>query len=129
MVDMVQDGLRVLVIDDEASIRRLVSLVLAEEGYAPISAASGAEGLELAAADAPALVLLDVMMPDLDGVETLRRLRLLPGLDAVPVIMMTAAVSLARDIAGAQDVLSKPFDIARLLLTVETAVSTAPRPA
>jgi CheY-like chemotaxis protein len=115
--------LRVLIIDDEPSIRRLVSIVLEDEGYAPLAVASAPEGLAHIASSPPDLVLLDLMMPEMDGEEALRCLRLLPGGSEIPVVIMSAAVTLAHSIAGVQGVLDKPFDLAELLVAVERATN------
>ncbi len=125
-VDIVAEAqpprLPVLVIDDEPAIRRLVTLVLEEEGYAPVAAASAVEGLAVVAEHRPALVLLDLMMPELDGRETLRRIRALPGGDTIPVVIMSAALALAKTIDGVQGIIEKPFDLAALVLAVERTI-------
>jgi CheY-like chemotaxis protein len=114
---------RVLIIDDEEPIRLVVSSVLEYEGYAVDAAANG-EALRLAAAHPPDLVLLDIMMPIMDGPEVRRRLRQDPRTADVPVVVMTAAGDAtvwARrlDAAGA---LQKPFDLDNLLDLVQRLV-------
>ena len=84
----------VLLIDDEADIRRIGELSLARLGrWRVVKAASGAEGVALAASERPDLILLDVMMPDQDGPATLARLRADPATRAIPVIFVTAKSS------------------------------------
>jgi two-component system KDP operon response regulator KdpE len=101
----------VLVVDDEAPIRRFVRAELEAQGYRVLLAGNGAEALERIADDRPDLVLLDVMLPDLDGFAVLRRLR---ATSAVPVIMLTARagdLDTVRGLqAGADDYITKPFN-------------------
>jgi CheY-like chemotaxis protein len=105
----------VLLIDDEPDIRRIGEMSLAAIGKLKvILASSGTEGIELARAHKPDVILLDVMMPGLDGPATLQRLRADPAVSTIPVIFMTAKVQRAeidRYLAlGAQGVVPKPFD-------------------
>ncbi len=109
----------VLVVDDEPVIRALVADVLRDEGFTVITAADGREGLDLLARERPDLVLMDVMMPGLDGREAYLAMRSRPDLPDVPVVMMSAAVKpdgLDPSIAG---YLPKPFDLDDLLTLVE----------
>jgi len=103
---------RILVVDDEAPVREVLTEYFATEGYAVEAATSGLEALSAVRGGRADLVLLDVRMPGLDGVEVLRRIRELT--DSVPVIMVTANedVSLARETLtlGAFDYVAKPFD-------------------
>jgi two-component system response regulator (stage 0 sporulation protein F) len=106
----------VLVIDDQPGIRRLLTEVLQEEGYAVLEASNGYDGLQKARDSRPALILMDMKMPGMDGIETLRELRRL-GIGE-RVIMMTAygeldLVTEAKEI-GAADYITKPFDILAL---------------
>jgi two-component system response regulator (stage 0 sporulation protein F) len=106
----------VLVIDDQPGIRRLLIEVLSEEGYAVAEAANGYDGLQKAKDLHPALILMDMKMPGMDGIETLRELKRL-GIGE-KVIMMTAygeldLVTEAKEI-GAADYITKPFDIVAL---------------
>src|SRR5437773_6840302 len=103
---------RILVIDDEAAIRDSLRMTLEYEGYEFIAAATGQEGLALAEREAPDLVLLDIKMPGMDGMEVLGRLRTL--LEGVPVIMIsghgTTSTAVEAIKRGAADFLDKPFD-------------------
>lgn len=114
---MSQTG-KILVVDDEGINRITMEAILAPEGYQLHFAANGREACETARAIEPDLVLLDVMMPDLDGFEVCRRLRADPRLGSVPVIMVTAlndAASRLQGInAGADDFLSKPYALDEL---------------
>ncbi len=102
-------------IDDEDDIREVAQLALeAVAGWEVFGASSGAEGLRLAAERMPDAILLDVMMPDMDGPTTFRRLRDDPATASIPVILLTAKVQAADrrrfDGLGVEGVLSKPFD-------------------
>ena len=103
---------RILVVDDEAPVREVLTEYFATEGYAVEAATSGLEALSAVRGGRADLVLLDVRMPGLDGVQVLRRIRELT--DSVPVIMVTANedVTLARETLtlGAFDYVAKPFD-------------------
>ncbi|MDR3559963.1 MAG: response regulator [Negativicutes bacterium] len=106
----------VLVIDDQPGIRRLLIEVLSEEGYSVVDAANGYDGLQKAKEHHPDLILMDMKMPGMDGIETLKELKALGIGDRV--IMMTAygeldLVTEAKDI-GAADYITKPFDIIAL---------------
>ncbi len=106
---------RILCVEDEADIRTVAELALASVGgFTVLLCASGAEAIEKARAFKPDLMLLDVMMPGMDGPDTLKALRALPGLKAVPAVFLTAK-ALPSEIArykklGALDVIAKPFD-------------------
>ncbi len=106
---------RVLVIDDEDDIRAITSVALERVGGWDVrSAADGATGLAIAAEWHPDAILLDAMMPDMDGLATLEALRKRPGTAAIPVLFLTARIQTAeRRVlveAGADGVLAKPFD-------------------
>jgi CheY-like chemotaxis protein len=107
--------LRILHVDDEPDIREVVELALGlDADFAVQSCPSGGEGLAAAAQDPPDLILLDVMMPGMDGPTTLKRLRENPQTAAIPVVFMTARAQ-TREIElflslGAVGVIAKPFD-------------------
>lgn len=107
---------RVLVIDDERRIRELLELALAHNGYTVRSAPDGASGLALAKEFAPDLIVLDVMMPQIDGIALLPMLRRVTD---APVIMLSAKGELENRVEGlvhgADDYLSKPFELSELL--------------
>jgi len=109
---------RILIVDDEPFNVDLLEQQLAEQGYRTIVATDGAQALERLAAEAPDLVLLDWMMPGMDGLEVLRRMRAEPRWAAVPVIMLTARGSTEDKVraldAGADDYVTKPTDEAEL---------------
>ena len=106
----------VLVIDDQPGIRRLLIEVLKEEGYQVVTASNGYDGLQAAQVVNPQLILMDMKMPGMDGIETLKELKKVGQGDRV--IMMTAygeldLVNQAKEI-GAYDYITKPFDIIAL---------------
>jgi two-component system OmpR family response regulator len=108
---------RLLVVDDEATILELLSGSLRLAGFEVMTASSGAEAVRAAASGRPDLVLLDVMMPDGDGFEALRRIR--SGGGEVPVIFLTARDEVPDRVAGfaagADDYVTKPFSLDELL--------------
>jgi CheY-like chemotaxis protein len=116
---------RVLFVEDDPDIQTVARMALeAVGGFTVLGCSSGTEALERVEAFAPDLILLDVMMPGMDGLETLQSLRLLPGAAAVPVVFLTAKVQ-AQEIAGyreagAADVIAKPFDPMTLPATVRS---------
>ncbi|MBV9735784.1 MAG: response regulator transcription factor [Acidisphaera sp.] len=116
-------GARILVIDDEPQIHRFLRPALASAGYDVEVAASGQEGLRLAASRSPEAVLLDLGLPDLDGQAVLRRLR---QFSKVPVIVLSARDRAGEKIsaldAGADDYVEKPFDLGELLARIRAAL-------
>lgn len=108
-------ALRVLYVEDEPDIQEIARMALETLGGFELRVCSGgAEALEVATGFGPDIVLLDVMMPGMDGIETLDGLLRLPELDAVPMVFMTAKVQPREETAlrqaGAVDVIPKPFD-------------------
>jgi two-component system phosphate regulon response regulator PhoB len=116
------DAERVLVVDDEPDIVALVAYHLAKSGYSVSTAASGPEGLELARRDKPALVVLDLMLPGLSGLEVMQQLRADPRTSRIAVLMLTARREESERIEGltlgADDYLTKPFSPQELVLRV-----------
>jgi putative two-component system response regulator len=113
---------RILVVDDVESNIKVLETQLHAEGYATIAARNGSEALALARSENPDLILLDVMMPDMDGYETVARLKADPRTQPVPVIMVTALDDRDSKLraleAGAEEFLSKPIDRADLRVRV-----------
>ncbi len=114
------NGQKILVVDDEPAIRELIVAVLEDEGYEAIGAGSGSRALELLPMERPDLVLMDIMMPEMDGREALRRMREQPDLAGIPVVMMSAAFAPDRIGHPVSAFLSKPFDLDHLLDTVSS---------
>jgi pilus assembly protein CpaE len=109
---------KILIIDDDVDTLRLVGLMLQRQGYAISAAANGEQGLQKAIEEKPSLILLDVMMPDMDGYEVTRRLRKNPSTKDIPILMFTAKTQLDDKVtgfeAGADDYLTKPTHPAEL---------------
>ncbi|HTA31236.1 MAG TPA: response regulator [Candidatus Cybelea sp.] len=118
-------GKRILIVDDDPSIRYMLSRVLMDEGYEALSAANGREGLETAAAQGVDLVLLDLKMPGLNGQETFRELSLLRP--SLPVIIMTAYPGQLGEgpLTGVGALLQKPLDFPKLLEVIRKLLSQA----
>ena len=112
---------RILIVEDEEKIARFVELELKHEGYAVGKAADGRTGLEMAESGDYDLILLDVLLPELNGFELLRRLR---KSSSVPVIMLTAKDEVMDKVAGldmgADDYITKPFFIEELLARIRS---------
>jgi len=124
---------KILVVDDDPNVQRLLSFTLKQEGYEVVIAGDGAEGFRLWAEDPPALVLLDVMLPKLDGYQVAAKIRAQEGATGhVPIIMLTAESEVEQKIrglrAGADDYLVKPFHPAELLARIKSLLARfAPR--
>jgi CheY-like chemotaxis protein len=117
----------VLAVDDEANSRKMIKLLLEREGYRVVTASNGEEGLLLAKVEQPAIILLDVMMPKMDGHETLKRLRADQDTNGIPVIMVTARGT-EHDIAasfrlGAVFHVEKPYETKDLLQKIQVALT------
>ena len=112
-------GPLVLVVDDEPQVREVVRVNLEMEGYTVREAANAEEGLKAVEDDAPDLILLDVMMPQVDGWEMLRRVQERHGIGSIPVVMFSGQLegSAEREAAerGAQGFVGKPFDLRALI--------------
>ena len=119
---------RVLVVDDEEDLLELVRYNLTKEGYVVECVGSGEEALKAARRQPPDLIVLDLMLPAVDGLEVCRRLKADPKTREVPIVMLTANALAdhiaAAEAAGADRHLAKPFDAAELL----ELISTLPRP-
>jgi CheY-like chemotaxis protein len=118
----------VLVVDDEPLLRELVADALRDAGFAVRSAANGLEAFELLRTWVPETIVLDLMMPRLDGFGFSERLRMHPRLASIPVLLLTAAYAphAAAQRMGAQAVLAKPFEVDDLIDMV-TRLAGPPR--
>ena len=114
----------VLVVDDDPVIQRLLQVNFEMEDYIVLTASDGAEGLEKARTEKPDILLLDVMMPKMDGIAVAQALRADPATAGLPIIMLTAKAQ-AADIQAGRDVgvdmyVTKPFDPLELIETVRS---------
>lgn len=118
---------KLLIADDDMDTLRLVGLMLERQGYDVLAASSGNQALSLAKSAAPDLILLDVMMPDIDGYEVTRRLRVDPDTANIPIIMFTAKAQLDDKLTGfdvgADDYLTKPTQPQELFAHVKAVLS------
>lgn len=114
---------KILIVEDEEKIARFIELELKHEGYEVIKANNGRTGLEIAENGEADLVILDVMLPEINGLEVLRRIR---KVSDIPVIMLTARDAVMDKVsgldAGADDYVTKPFAIEELLARIRTAL-------
>jgi len=119
----------ILIVDDEPNLRHAVKLYLDEEGYTTFTASDGVDALEKIRDKLPDLVVLDVMMPQMDGFETLKRLRQFSN---VPVIMLTVRGEEADKVKGLQlgadDYVPKPFSQRELLARIQAVLRRAEMP-
>ncbi|MGD8705058.1 MAG: response regulator [Syntrophobacterales bacterium] len=113
---------KILVVDDEREIRDLLQTSLSAEGYEVVVASNGEEAIGLAKTENPQVILLDIEIPGIDGIEMCKRLEADEKTRLIPIIMMTALGD--RDVEayleGAADVINKPFDIEQLAFRVKS---------
>ena len=118
---------KILVVDDDVDTVRLVGLMLQRQGYQIVAANNGMQALSMAPNEAPDLIILDAMMPDLDGFEVTRRLRALPATKNIPIIMFTAKSQVDDKVsgfeAGVDDYLTKPTQPRELIAHVKAILS------
>ncbi len=123
---------KILVVDDEPDAAELVEFNLKQAGYDVVTAADGAEAIRKARSAAPALVVLDLMLPEIDGLEVCKLLRRDPATATVPIIMLTAkAAEIDRVLGlelGADDYLTKPFSPRELVLRIKKVLQRGQSP-
>ena len=123
---MTESGLRVLVIDDERAIRRFLKTSLSAHGYTVFEAANGQEGLDNVAVNRPDLIILDLGLPDIDGLEVTKRLR---EWTQTPIIILSVQEQETDKVAaldaGADDYLTKPFGVGELMARLRVALRHA----
>ena len=117
----------ILIVEDNEKNMKLVRDILRHGGHATLEATTGAEGVRLAAAHRPDLILMDIQLPDIDGIEALRRIREQAALDAVPVIAVSASVmpdDKQKIVSSGFDAfVAKPINLKQFLETVKRCVS------
>jgi two-component system, OmpR family, KDP operon response regulator KdpE len=121
----------VLVVDDERSYRVLLDMNLRRAGYRVVQAATGEEGLSALEQESPDLVILDLRLPDMEGEEICRRIRIHPSFRDLPVVMLTARADQINKIRGLQlgadDYVTKPFDVDELVARIGAVLRRARR--
>jgi DNA-binding response OmpR family regulator len=114
---------KVLIVEDEPDILNLVKLYLEKDGYRTVTAATGTAALQLIKTDRPDLVILDLMLPELDGLEVCKRIRATPETALIPVLMLTAKAEESDTVIGlelgADDYVTKPFSPKALVARVK----------
>jgi two-component system phosphate regulon response regulator PhoB len=121
---------RVLIVEDEKDVREMLRLNLKVGGFDVLEAQNGAEGLAIAKAELPSVVILDLMMPEMSGMEVCRALRRNPATSRIPILMLTAKSTEGDKVAGlevgADDYVTKPFSPRELLLRVRAVARRQP---
>lgn len=118
-------SITILLVEDDPSVRELLKVLLEVEGYDIVEATDGLDGLEKAGALHPDLMILDLMMPEVDGERVISRLRSEPGTRRLPVIVVSGryeALDRCRDMIGPENVFAKPFEPVKLLKRVGSLV-------
>jgi len=124
--------IKILTVDDEPDVRRLIEIKLKKAGFEVITAADGEEGVEKAKAENPDLILMDVMMPKMDGFTAVEKIK--TEMDPAPLVMMLTAKGTEDDVmqglvGGADDYITKPFAPRELIARVKVALIKAGRKA
>jgi DNA-binding response OmpR family regulator len=126
-------ALTILVADDEPDLLELIEYNIANQGHSVLTACDGVEALKSAVARIPDLVILDVMMPKLTGIEVAKRMRAQSETAGIPIIMLTAKAEESNELeglgAGADDYITKPFSMQILLARIEALVRRSQGPA
>jgi CheY-like chemotaxis protein len=122
---------KILLIEDNELNRDMLSRRLQKRGYEVVTAVDGETGIAMAQAEAPALILMDVTLPGIDGLEATRRLKAAPQTRHIPIVALTAHTMVSdRDTAlaaGCDDFDTKPIELPRLLEKIESLLSQGPR--
>jgi two-component system cell cycle response regulator DivK len=122
---------KILLIEDNELNRDMLSRRLRKRGYEVVTAVDGETGIVMAQAEAPALILMDVTLPGIDGLEATRRLKAVPQTRHIPIVALTAhTMASDRDTAlaaGCDDFDTKPIELPRLLEKIESLLNQGPR--
>ncbi|MEI2616352.1 MAG: response regulator [Thermomicrobiales bacterium] len=117
----------ILIVDDDPTIRSALEALLEDEGFAPQTASNGQEALRMVHDNPPSLILMDLMMPVMNGIDAVRELKADPRTSAIPVIAMSAGFILLETIADllSDGIIEKPFDIDILIISINAALHLA----
>ncbi|WP_243374454.1 response regulator [Geotalea sp. SG265] len=118
---------KILIVEDEESLLKLESILLSSKGYAVVGVMDGNAALQEVKSNRPDLVVLDVMLPEMDGFEVCRRIKENPETSGIPIVMLTAKKS-NNDVergkqAGAEAYITKPFRSAKVIEVIESLIS------
>ncbi len=117
---------RVLIVEDDLAVRQVIMDFLKERNFDISVASNGREGLQLATTEKPSVILTDIVMPEMNGIEMIRQLRRLPGTLLIPIIALTAVNNLETKVevfsAGGDGLMIKPFDLQELQVRIERAI-------
>lgn len=120
---------RILIVEDDSGVRDMVSDFLTNRGFEVISSPTGEEGLMIATTEKPDVILVDILLPGIDGIELIRRLRNQPGTKLIPILVLTAVSNLETKVsvfdAGGDGLLIKPFDLQELNVRIQRALQVS----
>jgi CheY-like chemotaxis protein len=121
----------VLIVDDDPDIREILAETLEDIGFPVITAANGLDALTVVRGmpDRPSVILLDLMMPIMDGYAFIEQRSVDPALASIPIVIVTAGHGVDRDRLGGLQIISKPFDVPRLIGVLKTVGAAQERPA
>jgi CheY-like chemotaxis protein len=113
---------KILIVDDEREMRQLLSRIVAKNGYDVVEASNGEEAVELATKEDPQVIVMDINMPVVDGIEACRRIKADDRTRLIPVMMVTALEDNKEEAvkAGAEDFVGKPFDVIELSVRLKS---------
>ncbi|BCA52893.1 DNA-binding response regulator [Nitrospira sp. KM1] len=123
---LITSSKKILIVEDDTNIRDLIQMYLEKEGFRTLTAGEGAEAIEQARSGHPDMVILDLMLPGIDGIEVCKRLQLIPQTSRIPIIMLTAKseeldVVLGLEL-GADDYVTKPFSPRALVARIKSVL-------